>query len=294
MRAAVGRYPVVAFVALTFLISGVAVWLHLLVLRGGLPPTAAFEKLNGASPSIAALLLTAYLYRFAGLRQLVGRMTPWSAGWLWPLVCLLLPLVILLGMVGVLAALGVRVPAANLHSWPDYLRDALFWTFLSAGLFEEVGWRGFMLPHLQRTRDALRSALVVGLVWAVWHYPSWFIVAPSVPWALIAVYVPAVIAISVAFAWVYNSTGGSVFAAMLLHGAVDAGWGYVKRNLFAGINTGGFQEDVVFALLWGLVAAVIVVGYGARDLSQRPRVAAPPAEPSAAADGGGTTTFPDM
>lgn len=106
MRAAVGRYPVVTFVALTFLVSGTAVCLHLLMLRGTLPPTVVFEKLVGASPSIAAVVLTAYLYGFAWVMRLADRMMPWSAGWAWPLVCLPLPLGVLLAMVGILAGLG--------------------------------------------------------------------------------------------------------------------------------------------------------------------------------------------
>lgn len=282
MRAVVGRYPVIAFVMLTFVISGVFVSLHLLVLRRILSPTMVFEKFAGASPSIAAVLLTAYLYRLAGLKRLAERMTPWSAGWQWLLVCLLLPLVILLGMVAVLAAAGMRVPEPNLYSWPDYLGEALFWTFFSAGLFEEVGWRGFMLPHLQKTRDALTSALIIGFVWAFWHYPGWFVFSERVPWAFIAAYIPSVMALSVVFTWVFNSTGGSVFAAMLLHGAVDASWGYVKRNLFAGIDTGGVQEDIVAGLLWSLVAAAIVIRCGTRNLSSRPRITASPDERSMA------------
>lgn len=41
-------------------------------------------------------------------------------------------------------------------------------------LGEELGWRGFALSHLQRRYSPLVSALIVGLLWGLWHTPIWF------------------------------------------------------------------------------------------------------------------------
>lgn len=47
--------------------------------------------------------------------------------------------------------------------------------FLDAGaLFEESAWRGFALPHLQGTRSALASSILLGSAWALWHVPVKF------------------------------------------------------------------------------------------------------------------------
>ena len=45
-------------------------------------------------------------------------------------------------------------------------------TVVIVGLFEELGWRGFLLPRLQRGQTALVAALLVGLVWLPWHLPE--------------------------------------------------------------------------------------------------------------------------
>jgi membrane protease YdiL (CAAX protease family) len=36
---------------------------------------------------------------------------------------------------------------------------------------EEPGWRGFALPHLQERLSPVRSTLLLGFIWALWHLP---------------------------------------------------------------------------------------------------------------------------
>jgi uncharacterized protein len=42
-------------------------------------------------------------------------------------------------------------------------------------LGEEIGWRGFALPYLQKRRSALQSSLLLGTIHTVWHLPFWII-----------------------------------------------------------------------------------------------------------------------
>ena len=75
-------------------------------------------------------------------------------------------------------------------------------------------------------------------------------------------------AVSVLFTWVYNSTGGSLFAVVLLHGAIHAALGMCS-SADAGVAE---REDVVFALLFTLLAVGLVWRYGAKNLSIHDRV----------------------
>jgi membrane protease YdiL (CAAX protease family) len=272
----------------------------------------AFYVTN-VGPSLVGLLLTFFLYGFPGLRRLAVQLSPLSVGgawlllavclvvllppslafvslvglvivlclrgprrWLlgqgWPIlaVCLFLPLGVIVLPLTILAALGVSVP---LPSWrlSTYLYGAVIGGgFIGPGVCEEIGWRGFALPHLQRRYSALVSSLIIGLGWAFWHWPNFVIPSESPPWWHLLAFVPLIMALSVVFTWVYNSTGGNLFAVVLFHGAIHTALGLCPCP-----DTGvAAQEDVVFLLLFAVVAAGLVWRYGATDLSWRDRVVA--------------------
>ncbi len=77
-------------------------------------------------------------------------------------------------------------------------------------LGEEYGWRGFALPRLQGRYSALVAALIVGVVWWVWHYPPSLIdtgVPLNTPFWLFGIYV---VSLSVLMTSVFNASRGSV------------------------------------------------------------------------------------
>ena len=48
--------------------------------------------------------------------------------------------------------------------------------FILIGGLEEIGWRGFLLPNLQKRFSAFKSTIITGIVWTVWHLPLFFII----------------------------------------------------------------------------------------------------------------------
>lgn len=40
---------------------------------------------------------------------------------------------------------------------------------------EELGWRGFLLPHLRRRQSFIKATLITGFIWCIWHSPLWIL-----------------------------------------------------------------------------------------------------------------------
>jgi uncharacterized protein len=107
---------------------------------------------------------------------------------------------------------------------PVYLITMLFNGTLSA-LLEEVAWRGFLVPHLIKLTSFTKTAIITGLVWAIWHFP--LIIYSNIrscntplPYSLIC-FTIFVVGLSFAAAWL-RLKSGSVWAAALLHGSHNA------------------------------------------------------------------------
>jgi hypothetical protein len=158
------RRRLTLFFVLAFLISWL-IW-PLTLLNPQSSPMAPF------GPAVAAVVVTLLSEGQDGLLRLVRQLGRWRIPGRWYLAAIGLPCL----MVAVSAALTVAggAPARDLGPNPGWLM--LIGTFASTlvivGLFEELGWRGYALPLLQRSHTALGAALLLGVVWALWHLPE--------------------------------------------------------------------------------------------------------------------------
>ncbi|MEP7358532.1 MAG: CPBP family intramembrane glutamic endopeptidase, partial [Anaerolineales bacterium] len=130
----------------------------------------------------------------------------------------------------------------------------LLW-LLTFGLGEEVGWRGFALPRLQRDHSALTATLSLGLIWALWHLPAFFYretymamgLAAGLPLLLLSI-----LSASLVFTWLFNSTRGSLLIVILFHALFDflsvskAGGGSVASIMSAAVMIGAVLIVILF------------------------------------------------
>ena len=86
---------------------------------------------------------------------------------------------------------------------------------------EEVGWRGYALPRLSARYGLAPAGIILGIIWAAWHLPLFFFPNSDTLGQSFPLYVLQVTAVSVAMAWLYWRTGGSLLLVMLFHAAVN-------------------------------------------------------------------------
>jgi membrane protease YdiL (CAAX protease family) len=199
------------FFALAFAISWL-VW-PLTLLNPNSSPLIPF------GPAVAAAI-TAFL---AGgkdeLLQLLRQLARWRVAGRWYVAAAGLPCLLVTVATGLTVSGGAPPPELGPNPGWFMLLGSFAFTLVTVGLFEELGWRGYALPLLQRDRPALSAALLLGLVWAAWHLPELLSdptgQRPPLPFLLM------VLAQSVLLAWLYNSSRGSVPICMIFHAAFN-------------------------------------------------------------------------
>ena len=137
------------------------------------PLGAVLVLLGAFAPSLVALGLTARAEGLTGIRTLLGRVLRWRVAPRWYLFA-----------VGYLPA--IKLTVALVHrvatgAWPRFGDEP--WYLILAGIAvstpfqagEEIGWRGYALPRLAARFGLGRGSILLGLIWASWHLPQFFI-----------------------------------------------------------------------------------------------------------------------
>jgi membrane protease YdiL (CAAX protease family) len=258
------QHPLASFFVLAYAISWI-LWLPLVVSGDDSPSGLGLLLLALGSlvPSSVAILLVAALHGKAGVRKLLRRLLIWRVGFAW-WVAVALVSTLALGAVGLSVLFGGDGPDVTATIPGAIILFALFIFPGSAG-GEEIGWRGFALPHLQTVRSALGASVVLGVAWGVWHLPLYLTGADIRPLSLFAPWVVLTVAGSVIYTWMYNGTGGSLLIVVMFHAA---------SNVFLTVFVVDPFEDqltrpfLILVALTIVAASVVVAATGPATLSR--------------------------
>lgn len=215
----------VQFLLLTHVVSWVC-FIASGALQGAAPAGAGFPALATVflyigtfAPALVALSMTARRDGPDGAMALVDRVFHWDVRARWYVFA-----------VGYMAAIklgAVLVHRVALGEWPRF-GDTPWYIFLAALAVstpvqagEEIGWRGYALPRLAERFGFGRGSVLLGVIWALWHAPLFFIPGIDNHGQSLVVFTVGVTALSVAMAWLYMHTGGSLLLVMLMHAAVN-------------------------------------------------------------------------
>lgn len=86
-----------------------------------------------------------------------------------------------------------------------------FVSMLIGSAAEEIGWRGFLLPNLEKKHTPFMSSVIVGILWGVWHLNFMAGIFGFI------LYTVTIIEMSILMSWVYNKSNGSLFLMTVWH-----------------------------------------------------------------------------
>ena len=253
------RGSVLVYFLITYAVSW-ALWVPIALKLSANSAVAQFLVFIGAiAPSFVAVALTWRIEGQPGVRELLGRIGRTQVAARWYLFA-----------IGYFAA--VKLTVALIHrlaygEWPRF-GEALYVipfviaisTPFQAG--EELGWRGYALPRMAARIGLAPASVLLGMMWALWHLPLFFLRGADTFHQSFPTYLIQVTALSVAIAWLWARTGGSLLLPMLFHASINNTKDIVPAAVEAGTGTFGLRASPVSwigaAILWTCAAVFLV------------------------------------
>jgi membrane protease YdiL (CAAX protease family) len=222
------------------------------------PPDWPISVSVGAPLLVALILVYSQERGGRGVRRLLSRVFDqwriWSKIWYVPII-FLMPLLYLLSYLG-MRLLGLKVSG---RTAPFLLVPLLFVLFFILAIGEEVGWMGYAVDPMQDQWSALTTSIILGLVTAIWHFVPLIQMGRTLIW--IAWWALGSISIRILTVWLYNSTGRSLFAAIVFH---------AMNNLSIAMfpNYGSHWNPAVAEVITAVAAVIVTFIWGPKTLNR--------------------------
>ncbi|TCI43012.1 MULTISPECIES: CPBP family intramembrane glutamic endopeptidase [unclassified Exiguobacterium] len=241
------RKEVITFIVIAFAFSwlswwGLYTWTSL--------PILATVLIGSFGPSVAGSYMAFRENGWSGVQTLLKRGFEWRmAGKYYAFGLLLIPFLFVLAywLTDASGALLLNEPWLVIPYF-------LYMLFLGGTVQQEYGWRGYLLDALQLNKTPLQASLFVGVVWAVWHIPLFFMTGTgqaSLPfWA----YAVAILSFTLIISWLYNVTTMNLWAAFLLHTTFNVSYALVPL-----IEPGQVSIGFLYLTLLLFTTAIVLV-----------------------------------
>lgn len=150
------------------------------------------------------------------------------------------------GNIAIIISLAVMIPGSILTA-----------------LGEEVGWRGFMYPVMQRLWGFKKAIVASGIIWALWHLPIIIAGLYYSPEAnllfVIPLFLVEIFAITVIITWL-RMKSKSVWPAILFHAAHNYFDQVVFQSMTSDANSVYFVGEIgIVTLAITVIIAVIIL-----------------------------------
>ncbi len=180
---------------------------------------------------------------------------------IWYVPIILLPFLMYLLIYLVIRILGLSLPSEFHISFLSI--PVLFILFFVGSVAEETGYMGYAVEPMQERFGALAGSILIGIPWAVWHYPS--IIQQGHGLTFIAWATLGTVAVRILIVWIYNNTGKSLFACILFHTMLNLGRPLFPKDEMH--NPLVDYPEIHYSLI-AIVAVIVVILWGSKTLTR--------------------------
>lgn len=211
-----------------------------------------------AGPFAAALIVGRVVGGPDAPMRLLARVVQWRENPLWYVVALVaVPMAILVGYLSF-----PRAPGTPSTAWSTATLVLLFIAlFVMGPVQEELGWRGFALPRMQRRMHPLLAALALGLVVFVWQVPTMITYEWDRPYhsfADVGSYLVFLVMVSIVLSTLRNVAHGSLVPSILASHLIN--WSLVAAPLLMAEELHSLVPATLGMSLLALVAVLLTGG----------------------------------
>ena len=242
---------------ITFLITFIITLIALYVIS----PTYSLTIIEIIISSfIVAYIISGGLSNVKGVRELLSKLYIWRVNVKWYIfVIIIVPIIYFL--ISIISDLFSGQPVQFQYTISGLIPFFIFTLFLNS-FEEEIGWRGFALPHLQNHYSPLIASLILGVIWTIWHFPNYIPQLLSDGAIIFTILCLAkfllIIPITFIYTWVYNHTRGSLLLVILLHAIGNFSVGLVLSPTLTSF-TGLIIFDVINGIIFSIIAVTIII-----------------------------------
>jgi uncharacterized protein len=226
-----------------------------------------FIFIGAISPGLVAVSLTAITKGSEGVKLLINKISFKDTKVMWYIFAVT--------FIACIKGLAALVFFLLYHSWPQFGTTPWYVMLFAIAVSmwaqagEEIGWRGYALPLMSRKFGLAMSSMLLGVIWATWHLPLFYIAAADTFNQSFPLYLLQVTGLSVIMAWLFWKVNGNLLPLMVFHAAINNTKDIVPSASKASASPFTLNASAIgwisLALIW------VVAFYSIYAMTRKPR-----------------------
>lgn len=248
------KYPIGSFIIISFIITyGLGIPFNMWISQN-FKLTEPFDiylprLVTVFSPGIAALILIWQNKKRVQLNRFLPKRNLLYIYLIIPILTLMLSIISL-----ILGGLTIDKMLAILQSNWDQLFIHLILQISIIGIGEEMGWRGWLLPNLNKKYSLIKTIFLVWIIWTLWHFPILFSDSEIlIPWLFI------ISAATIILTWTWKKFGNNILLFALIHGSINYPqffWESQTDTIDSELLITSWRISAYFYLVIGIIAFI--------------------------------------